>query len=71
MSKKFIILKIFKNPVEAEIVKSKLKSGGIESYIQDKNLSYTIGATLQGFKLLVKRDSFMKAKMILENSLSE
>lgn len=71
MSKKFIILKIFQNPVEAEIVKAKLKSEGIESYIQDQNLSYTIGATLQGFKLLVERDSFMKAKMILENSLSE
>lgn len=71
MSKKFIILKIFQNPVEAEIVKAKLKSEGIESYIQDENLSYTIGATLQGFKLLVERDSFMKAKMILENSLSE
>lgn len=71
MSKKFIILKIFQNPVEAEIVKAKLKSEGVESYIQDQNLSYTIGATLQGFKLLVERDSFMKAKMILENSLSE
>lgn len=71
MSKKFVVLKIFQNPVEAEIVKAKLKSRNIESFIQDQNLSYTVGATLQGFKLYIERDSFIKAKLILENSLSE
>ena len=67
---KFITLHTFYNPIEAEIVKAKLESEGIRSYILDQNLTYTIGPTiLTGFRLQVPRESLLKAKQILDKSL--
>lgn len=67
---KFITLHTFYNPIEAEIVKSKLESEGIRSFILDQNLAYTIGPTiLGGFRLQVDSDNLLKAKQILDKSL--
>lgn len=67
---KFITLHVFYNPVEAEIVKARLESEGIQAFILDQNLTYTVGPTiLGGFRLQVNREDLIKAKQILENSL--
>lgn len=69
---KFVTIHTFINPIEAEIVKAKLESEGIHSFILDQNLAYTVGpTTLQGFRLQVEQDNILKAKQILEKSLQD
>lgn len=67
---KFITLHTFHNPIEAEIVRAKLENEGIKAFLLDQNLTYSqIPMNLGGIRLQVERDSFLKAKQILEKSL--
>lgn len=67
---KFITLHTFYNPFEAEVVRGKLENEGIKAFLLDQNLTYAqIPVNLGGVRLQVERDSYLKAKQILEKSL--
>lgn len=68
--KKFITLHVFLNPFEAEVVRAKLQSQGINAVLLDQNLTYSqIPVTLGGIRLQVERDDVMRANQILAKSL--
>lgn len=66
----FVTLHVFQNPFRAEVVKTKLESEGIQSFILDQNVTYTIGPTIMdGFRLQVRRTDVVRAQRILEKAL--
>ncbi|GAA4807830.1 hypothetical protein GCM10023231_41340 [Olivibacter ginsenosidimutans] len=64
----FITLKVFDNPIEAHLLKSKLESEGIPCFLQDENIvalnplyNYAVG----GIKLNIPRADVALAQQIL------
>ncbi|MBV7441824.1 DUF2007 domain-containing protein [Weeksellaceae bacterium TAE3-ERU29] len=69
---KLVTLYTFTNSFEAQVVKGKLESEGIQAFIIDENTNYTIGPTiLEGARLQVEEKDFLQAKHILEKTLQE
>jgi len=51
---------------EIHLAKSKLENEGINSYLIDENLTYTIGtAFVEEYKLMVNEENFDKAHTVL------
>ena len=68
----FVTLHTFQNPFEAQVVRGRLESEGIRAFIIDENINYTVGPMiLEGIRLQVERDDFLRAKHILEKTLQE
>ena len=64
-----VLLVSLLNPVEAEIVVSKLRSAGIESYLKHEALSVVYGLTVDGAgqqDIMVRADELDLAKAALE-----
>ncbi|MGY5353300.1 DUF2007 domain-containing protein [Wenyingzhuangia sp. IMCC45467] len=62
-------MKVFENYFEAHVLKSKLESENIKSYLQDENmitLNPLYNITLGGIKLKVKSDDFEKSQSIIK-----
>jgi len=71
-NKKFITLETFSNLWTAEVVKNRLLEEGIESHILDTNVNYSFGPTiLEGYRLQVEQNMFLKALNIYKNTLED
>jgi hypothetical protein len=69
MSDSFILLKTYFYPNQAELDLNKLKSEGIEAYLNDENMgSYSfLGAATGGVKLVVAKKDLERAQKILSD----
>jgi hypothetical protein len=68
----FITLKTFDNPIDAHILKSKLESEGIISFLFDENivgLNPLYSIAVGGIKLKINRSDYEKAYAILDESI--
>lgn len=71
-NRKLLTLATFNNPWTAEIVKAKLQEEGIIAYLIDNNVNYSFGPTiLEGYRLQVDQNDFLKALNIYKNTLEE
>lgn len=71
-NRKFVTLATFNNPWSAEIVKSRLLEEGIIAFLIDNNVNYSFGPTiLEGYRLQVDQNQFLKALNIYKNTLEE
>lgn len=69
---KFITLETFSNLWTAEVVKTRLIEEGIRAHIVNSNVNYSFGPTvLEGFRLQVEQDQFLKALNIYKNTLQD
>lgn len=67
---KFVTLETFSNLWTAEVVKNRLIGEGIRAHIVNSNVNYSFGPTvLEGFRLQVEQDQFLKALNIYKNTL--
>lgn len=70
--KKLVTLTTFSNPWSAEILKSRLLQEGIEAHLIDNNVNYSFGPTiLEGFRLQVDQNDYLKALNIYKNTLED
>lgn len=68
----FITLKTFDNPIDAHILKSKLESEGIISFLFDENIvgiNPLFSIAVGGIKLKINRSDYEKANSILDESI--
>ena len=71
-NRKLVTLATFNNPWSAEIVKSRLLEEGITAFLIDNNVNYSFGPTiLEGYRLQVDQNQFLKALNIYKNTLEE
>ena len=71
-NRKFLTLATFNNPWSAEIMKAKLLEEGIVAYLIDNHVNYSFGPTiLEGYRLQVDQNDFLKALNIYKNTLEE
>lgn len=71
-NRKFITLETFSNPWTAEVVKNRLIEEGIQAHILGANVNYSFGPTLlEGYRLVVEQNQFLKALNIYKNNWSE
>lgn len=71
-NRKFVTLEIFDNLWTAEVVKNRLIEEGIHAYIINPLINYSFGPTiLEGYRLQVEQEQFLKALNIYKNSLEE
>lgn len=69
---KFVTLETFSNLWTAEVVKTRLIEEGIRAHIVNSNVNYSFGPTvLEGFRLQVEQDQFLKALNIYKNTLQD
>jgi len=69
---KFVTLETFSNLWTAEVVKNRLLQEGIRAHIANPNVNYSFGPTvLEGFRLQVEQDQFLKALNIYKNTLQD
>lgn len=69
---RFVTLEVFNNLWTAEIVKNKLIEEGINAYVIDLNINYSFGPTiLEGFRLQVEENQYLKALNIYKNTLED
>lgn len=69
---KFVTLETFSNLWTAEVVKNRLLEEGIRAHIMNANVNYSFGSTvLEGFRLQVEQDQFLKALNIYKNTLQD
>ena len=64
-----IVFKTFDNPIDAYLLKTKLKSEGIRSYLFDENIisiNPLYNLTLGGIKLMINNSDLEKSNAILE-----
>ncbi|MET3732459.1 putative signal transducing protein [Moheibacter stercoris] len=72
INRKFLTLATFNNPWTAEIVKAKLSEEGIVAYLIDNHVNYSFGPTiLEGYRLQVDQNDFIKALNIYKNTLED
>lgn len=72
INRKLVTLATFNNPWTAEIVKAKLNEEGILAYLIDNHVNYSFGPTiLEGYRLQVDQNDFLKALNIYKNTLEE
>jgi hypothetical protein len=62
---KLIPLQRFSNYVEANIVLGKLKSDGVDCWLQDENTSTILGNAIGGIKLVVPQSQVKRAKELM------
>ncbi len=71
-NRKFVTLETFSNLWTAEVVKNRLIEEGIQAHILNANVSYSFGPTvLEGYRLQVEQNQFLKALNIYKNSLQD
>ncbi len=71
-NRKFVTLEVFSNLWTAEVVKNRLLEEGIMAHIVNSNVNYSFGPTvLEGFRLQVEQDQFLKALNIYKNTLQD
>jgi hypothetical protein len=71
-NRKLRTLATFNNPWTAEIVKARLAEEGIQAYLIDNHVNYSFGPTiLEGYRLQVDQQDFLKALNIYKNTLEE
>lgn len=66
-----VVLTTIYDPVEAEIVLAKLRSAGIDAFIQHEALSTVVGLTVDGCgrqDIMVRTEDLEVAKMALEQT---
>ncbi|MCY4781240.1 DUF2007 domain-containing protein [Sphingobacterium sp. UT-1RO-CII-1] len=66
-----VTLKVFDNPIDAHILKTKLESEGIHSYLFDENIvgiNPLLNIAVGGIKLKVSSDDLEKALQLLAQS---
>ena len=66
-----VVLEIYQNSIKAHIVKSLLKSNGIDCAISEDNFASVLpvhDSFSMGVKIMVREDDFEKAMAILEQS---
>lgn len=69
---RFVTLEVFNNLWTAEIVKNKLIEEGINAHVIDLNINYSFGPTiLEGFRLQVEENQYLKALNIYKNTLED
>lgn len=69
---KFVTLEVFSSLWTAEVVKNRLIEEGIRAHIVNSNANYSFGPTiLEGFRLQVEQDQFLKALNIYKNTLHD
>lgn len=69
---KFVTLETFSNLWTAEVVKNRLLEEGIRAHIANANVNYSFGPTvLEGYRLQVEQDQFLKALNIYKNTLQD
>lgn len=69
---KFVTLETFSNLWTAEVVKNRLLEEGIRAHISNPLVNYSFGPTvLEGFRLQVEQDQFLKALNIYKNTLQD
>lgn len=72
INRKLVTLATFNNPWTAEIVKAKLNEEGILAYLIDNHVNYSFGPTiLEGYRLQVDQNDFLKSLNIYKNTLEE
>lgn len=70
-NRKFVTLETYSNLWSAEVVKNRLIEEGIYAHIIDVNVNFSFGPTLlEGFRLQVEQDQYLKALNIIKNTLS-
>lgn len=71
-NRKFVTLETFSNLWTAEVVKNRLIEEGIPAHILNANVNYSFGPTvLEGYRLQVEQDQFLKALNIYKNTLQD
>ncbi len=71
-NRKFVTLEMFSNLWTAEVVKNRLIEEGIQAHILNAHVNYSFGPTvLEGYRLQVVQDQFLKALNIYKNSLQD
>lgn len=71
-NRKFVTLETYSNLWSAEVVKNRLIEEGIYAHIIDVNVNFSFGPTLlEGFRLQVEQDQYLKALNIIKNTLSD
>lgn len=69
---KFVTLETFSNLWTAEVVKNRLVEEGITAHIIDTHVNYSFGPTvLEGYRLQVEQNQYLKALNIYKNTLQD
>lgn len=56
------------DPIEAEVMRSALAAGGIESILFDNNIASLIGSGLSGVRLMVLDEDAAAARALLDEA---